>query len=177
MVIVVRKDAKLTKRELATHVSMNNWKSNDFCFNNNSIIILFLISQCVNASVEAFKRSLLINPDLVKQWQRWGQMKVAVKVNSESDLLAVKNEADKNALVNYLVRDSDRAKSSALVLAIGPDSIEDINVVTGHLKLLWYFTLKPIVDFSNPMKILKIPNRRMTFTFSRVILFKIWSKQ
>jgi peptidyl-tRNA hydrolase len=63
-------------------------------------------------------------------------MKVAVKVNSEVELLAVQNEADKNNLVNYLVRDSDKSKRNGLVLAIGPDSIEDINVVTGHLKLL-----------------------------------------
>lgn len=63
-------------------------------------------------------------------------MKVAVKVNSESELLAVKTETDKHNLVNYLVRSSDKSRQDALALAIGPDSIEDIDMVTGHLKLL-----------------------------------------
>lgn len=86
--------------------------------------------------MEAFKISQHANPDYVERWKYWGQMKVALKVNSEAELLSVKTEADNNNLVNYLYRDLDSSKNNATVLAIGPDSVDDINKVTGHLKLL-----------------------------------------
>lgn len=86
--------------------------------------------------MEAFKISQHLNPHYVERWQYWGQMKVALKVNSEAELLSVKAEADNNNLVNYLYKDLDSSKNNATVLAIGPDSVDDINKITGHLKLL-----------------------------------------
>lgn len=72
----------------------------------------------------------------MKHWIRWGQAKIAVKVNNEAELLAIRDAAEQEGLINFLARDSDVSKNNARVLAIGPDVAEDINVVTGHLKLL-----------------------------------------
>lgn len=91
--------------------------------------------QNVYACIGAFKESLVVNPSCVKKWKRCGQAKVAVKVNDETELLAIQTAAKKQNLVNCLVRDPDTSKNNALLLCIGPDSVEDINVVTGHLKL------------------------------------------
>ena len=71
----------------------------------------------------------------MKKWQRHGQAKIAVKVNDESELLSIQAAADQQNLVNCLVRDPDSSKNNALILCIGPDAVDDINLVTGHLKL------------------------------------------
>lgn len=76
-----------------------------------------------------------MNPSCVKKWQRGSQPKIAVKVNDETELLAIQAAANNQNLVNCLVRDPDASKNNALLLCIGPDSVEDINLVTGHLKL------------------------------------------
>lgn len=91
--------------------------------------------QNVHACIGAFKESSVVNPSCVKKWQRYGQAKIAVKVNDETELLAIQDAANKQNLVNCLARDPDSSKNNALILCIGPDSVDDINLVTGHLKL------------------------------------------
>ncbi len=68
-------------------------------------------------------------------WQRLGQAKVALKANNEGELLLLKDAADRENLVNFLVRNGDPSKNNPLVLVIGPDFVDSINVVSGHLKL------------------------------------------
>lgn len=79
------------------------------------------------------------NPDAVKEWERSGQAKVAVKVNSEDELLAMAAAAEEKGLNTYIVADAGRtqiASGSLTVLCIGPDTVRRVNSVTGSLKLL-----------------------------------------
>ncbi|XP_065206451.1 probable peptidyl-tRNA hydrolase 2 [Planococcus citri] len=109
MVLVVRKDVKATKREIAAY--------------------------CVNACFEAYKRSLEKYPKLVKHWEWNGSAKIALKVNNEAELIAIKKKADEQDIINHMVLSENQSLKSALVLALGPDILPQINSVTGHLKL------------------------------------------
>lgn len=71
----------------------------------------------------------------MKHWQRWGQPKITLKVNDEAELLSIKEVADNENLVNFMVKNVNSSKNDVQILAIGPDCSDDINKVTGHLKL------------------------------------------
>lgn len=64
-----------------------------------------------------------------------GTTKIALKVNSEAELVGVQKESERRDVIHYMVKDSDPSKNSALVLAVGPDSVKDIDFITGHLRL------------------------------------------
>jgi len=73
------------------------------------------------------------------QWERWGQAKICVKVNSEAELLEIQMAARALSLVNYVVQDAGRTQiesGSLTVLAIGPVAADTVDQLTGHLKLL-----------------------------------------
>jgi peptidyl-tRNA hydrolase len=66
-------------------------------------------------------------------------MKVVVKVESESDLMAVARKAADRGVIHFLVADAGRtqiAAGSRTVLAVGPGPSSVINEITGHLKLM-----------------------------------------
>ena len=65
--------------------------------------------------------------------------KIAVKVNSEEELLKLQETAKSVGLNCFLVMDAGHtqiAAGSKTVLGIGPALAEDIDKITGHLKLL-----------------------------------------
>jgi PTH2 family peptidyl-tRNA hydrolase len=62
-----------------------------------------------------------------------------VAVNSEDELLGIRDKAKENGLPFYLVRDAGRtqiAPGSITVCAVGPGKVSDVDTVTGHLNLL-----------------------------------------
>jgi PTH2 family peptidyl-tRNA hydrolase len=108
-VILVRKDLKLSKGKLA--------------------------SQCSHASVEAVLKS---NKEKVDEWRKFSK-KVILKVKDEKELLNFKRLADKEKLVNALIKDAGRTEippGTITCLAIGPDDDKKIDKVTGKLKIL-----------------------------------------
>lgn len=66
---------------------------------------------------------------------KYGQTKVALKVQSEAELLEIQKQADDREVVNFLARETEQSHKSAVLLAIGPDCEDDVNAITGHLKL------------------------------------------
>jgi len=75
----------------------------------------------------------------VKHWSHGGQAKIVVKVQTEQDLLDVEAEAKRRGLITYVVQDAGRtqiASGSRTVLAVGPDSLANVDAATGGLKLL-----------------------------------------
>lgn len=71
-------------------------------------------------------------------WKNQGQKKVLVRVDSEEALLILEESAFKLGLTSYLVRDHGRTEldpDTATAIAIGPADPEDLDPLTGPLKL------------------------------------------
>ncbi|XP_047068950.1 peptidyl-tRNA hydrolase 2, mitochondrial-like [Lolium rigidum] len=112
MVLVVRNDLKMGKGKIA--------------------------AQCSHATLGLFKKLQQRAPKSLRRWERCGQVKVVVKVESEEDMLALQGRAKSLNLPTHITIDAGRtqiAPNSRTVMAIlGPaDMVDD---VTGGLKLL-----------------------------------------
>ena len=100
-----------------------------------------IAAQCGHATLACYKTLLRANPahPILRQWERMGQAKVAVKVESEDDLLMLQAQAVSLGLVAQVIHDAGRtqiASGSATVLGVGPAPKSKVDEVTGHLKLL-----------------------------------------
>ena len=76
---------------------------------------------------------------LLRRWERMGQAKVALKVDSEDEMLMLQAQAMSLGLCAQIIHDAGRtqiASGSATVLGVGPGPKSVIDQVTGHLKLL-----------------------------------------
>lgn len=124
-VILIRKDLKMRRgKEIAqgSHASMD-----------------FLISSLraqVGSDAEVLHISL---SDVEKAWVARGMAKVCLQVNSEEELLERHKAAMDAGLKSFLIRDSGRTEFHGVptytACAIGPDSAERIDAVTGSLGL------------------------------------------
>lgn len=113
MVLVVRNDLKMGKGKIA--------------------------AQCGHASVGAFEVGMKKCPQLVHRWNCSGSAKIAVKVESEQELNEIHRKAKSIGLNCCVIRDAGRTQlepNTKTVLAVGPGLVNDIDQVTGHLKLL-----------------------------------------
>jgi PTH2 family peptidyl-tRNA hydrolase len=112
-VLVVRMDLKMSRGKIAVQVA----------------------HAAVSAAEEARKHSLA-------SWRGWlweGQKKVAVKVSSEEELLALRDKAIKAGLPVHLIRDrglTELPPGTTTVLGIGPARTETVDKITGDLPLL-----------------------------------------
>lgn len=65
--------------------------------------------------------------------------KVCLQVNSEEELLEIHQKAIDAGLVSHIVRDAGLTEFDGVptytCLAIGPEEVEKVNPITGHLKL------------------------------------------
>jgi peptidyl-tRNA hydrolase, PTH2 family len=113
MILVVRNDLKMGKGKIA--------------------------AQCGHAAVGAYETAVRKIPRIVRSWQNSGCAKIAVKVESEKELMTIRQNAIQLGLNICLIRDAGRTQiepNSKTVLAIGPGPNEAIDQVTRHLKLL-----------------------------------------
>jgi PTH2 family peptidyl-tRNA hydrolase len=109
-VILVRTDLKLPKGKMA--------------------------AQCAHASVEAVFNS---DKDKVDEWRESGQKKVVLKVADEKELLKYLQMAKEAGLKTALITDAGKtviAPGTKTCVGIGPDSEEEIDSVTGKLKMV-----------------------------------------
>ncbi|KAK9886415.1 hypothetical protein WA026_016694 [Henosepilachna vigintioctopunctata] len=113
MVLVVRNDLKMGKGKIA--------------------------AQCCHAAVMAYDAVLKKRPYLLKPWKQNGTAKIAVKVESEDELLQLDKKAKSLKVLTRIVRDAGHtqvAPMSRTVLALGPAPKNILDKITGHLKLL-----------------------------------------
>jgi peptidyl-tRNA hydrolase len=101
-----------------------------------------IAAQCSHATLACYKTLVRADPShpVLKRWERLGQAKVALKIDSEDDMLMLQAQAISLGLCAQVIHDAGRtqiASGSATVLGIGPAPKSKINEVTGHLKLLW----------------------------------------
>ncbi|PSN61139.1 PTH2-domain-containing protein [Corynespora cassiicola Philippines] len=98
-------------------------------------------AQCGHATLACYKHFLRHSPNstILRRWERYGQMKVALQVKSEEELEMLQAQALSLGLVAHIIHDAGRtqiASGSATVLGIGPAPKGVIDQVTGGLKLL-----------------------------------------
>mmetsp|Transcript_33812 Transcript_33812/g.46820 ORF Transcript_33812/g.46820 Transcript_33812/m.46820 type:complete len:176 (-) Transcript_33812:214-741(-) len=97
-------------------------------------------AQCSHATLGLFEELLTDNKNaLIERWQDCGQAKVALKVDDEDSMLKLEKKAQECGMDTYIVIDAGRtqiAPNSRTVLAIGPAPVDDLDAITGHLKLL-----------------------------------------
>jgi PTH2 family peptidyl-tRNA hydrolase len=95
--------------------------------------------QVAHGALSAAERARVTRQDVWKAWLDEGQKKVAVKVASEKELLELKRLAVVHRLPNALIRDAGMTElppGTITVVGIGPALAEEIDKVTGSLKLL-----------------------------------------
>ncbi|THV07567.1 PTH2-domain-containing protein [Dendrothele bispora CBS 962.96] len=95
-------------------------------------------AQCSHATLACYKTLLTSNPAFLRQWERTGQMKVALRCSSEDELLLMQAQAQSLNLCARSIQDAGRtqiAAGSRTVLGIaGPSRL--VNQITGKLRLL-----------------------------------------
>lgn len=76
----------------------------------------------------------------IKEWLEGAFKKVTCRVESEAELLEVYNNAKAKGLLCVLIKDAGLTEFHGVptltAVGIGPEYPEDIDPVTGHLKLL-----------------------------------------
>lgn len=95
--------------------------------------------QVAHGAVSAAERARVSNQDVWLAWLREGQKKVAVKVQSEEELLQLMREAITHRLPYSLIRDAGMTElppGTMTVIGIGPAKSEEVDKVTSELKLL-----------------------------------------
>ncbi|CAD6261965.1 unnamed protein product [Miscanthus lutarioriparius] len=112
MVLVVRNDLKMGKGKIA--------------------------AQCSHATLGLFKKLQQRAPKSLRRWERCGQVKVVVKIESEEDMLVLQGRAKSLNLPTHITIDAGRTQiapnSRTVMVILGPaDMVDD---VTGGLKLL-----------------------------------------
>jgi peptidyl-tRNA hydrolase len=98
-----------------------------------------IAAQCSHATLGAYKRALRKTPGSVKYWERIGQKKITVKLESEEQMDQIEEAAKQAGLVTHVVVDAGHTQipaGSKTVLAIGPAPESVVNTVTSHLKLI-----------------------------------------
>lgn len=97
-----------------------------------------MVAQGAHASLAATLENL---DDLrVEQWLQGAFAKVCVRVESEDELLAIRDAATAAGLIVATITDSGRTEFHGVptitCIAVGPDTAEQLQPITGHLRLL-----------------------------------------
>ncbi len=95
--------------------------------------------QVAHGAVTAADHARISAPEIWRDWMREGQKKVAVRVTSEEELFRLQRNAINHRLPYALIRDAGMTElppGTATVVGIGPARAEDVDKVTGELRLL-----------------------------------------
>ncbi|XP_073844257.1 peptidyl-tRNA hydrolase 2, mitochondrial [Musca autumnalis] len=100
-------------------------------------------AQCAHAAVICVQDSSQSNNkrtrDVLDSWLAMGQPKIVLKIENYEDLIKLQKESLDRGVTAALVHDAGRtqlAAGTATVLGVGPDTVENIDKLVGHLKLL-----------------------------------------
>jgi PTH2 family peptidyl-tRNA hydrolase len=140
-VIVVRKDLNMRKGKIAAQVAHASMK----------VLLDSMKTETVFKTKETFGFSIpgdkcitrvlsCLDKSYINQWLTGSFAKVVVSCTSEEELLELQDKAEGYAIPTALITDSGATEFKGVptltCLAIGPHDSEEINKITGHLKLL-----------------------------------------
>ncbi|KAJ2709960.1 hypothetical protein H4R19_003986 [Coemansia spiralis] len=97
-----------------------------------------IAAQCSHAALACYKDAMRRAAATVGAWEMSGQAKVALKCESEAELLDLQGKARAAGLVAQSICDAGRtqiAAGSRTVLGIGPGPAAAIDRISGHLRL------------------------------------------
>ncbi|CDS82301.1 related to PTH2-aminoacyl-tRNA hydrolase [Sporisorium scitamineum] len=98
-----------------------------------------IAAQCGHATLAAYKLAKRVTPKFVKQWERRGQAKVAVKCPDGQKMLELEAKAKELGIAARSIIDAGRtqiAPNTRTVLGLGPAPVSLMDQLTGNLKLL-----------------------------------------
>jgi len=98
-----------------------------------------IAAQVAHAAVKATLACGEQDPALLDAWFKTGQKKICVKGDSAKHLDQLSTNAKKNGIVVNKIHDAGHTQipaGSFTVLALGPCRDEDVEIITGDLKLL-----------------------------------------
>jgi len=97
-----------------------------------------MVSQGAHASMKATLENM--DDERVKEWLAGIFTKICVRVESEEELFQVCRAAEDAGLIAAPIQDAGRTMFNHVptwtALAVGPDTDENLEPITGHLKLL-----------------------------------------
>lgn len=135
MVLVVNNSLKMGKGKIGETFVHATFVGTHFVLAKKLERMLCAGAQCAHAAVGAVERA----PDeLIVRWKSQGQPKVCLQAQQDVVLL-LERQARAKGMTCCLVRDAGRtqiAPGSKTVLAIGPDTIDNIDELTRSLRLL-----------------------------------------
>lgn len=133
--------------------NMNDYKQVIILRKDLSIRKGKMISQGAHASLAAILKDKIIEDHVdgkmslrimltepLKAWLLGIFKKIVVSVDSEQELLEIEKKAREEGIITSLIQDSGLTEFGGVptytAVAIGPDSSDKLDPITGHLKLL-----------------------------------------
>lgn len=99
-----------------------------------------MVAQGAHAAIAILTNLKGEYPQVLKEWLANSFTKICVGVSSEEELIAIYDMAISAGLLASFIVDNGQTEfagvPTATCVAVGPGYVEDIDRVTGHLKLL-----------------------------------------
>ncbi|KAG4107435.1 peptidyl-tRNA hydrolase II [Neocallimastix lanati (nom. inval.)] len=92
-----------------------------------------LIKLATQSTLAAIDTASQYNPQVYRRWSREGQPKVTLKCPDENEMNNLIKSAKKYKV--HVQSINDKTTNKPLILAVGPDYQDKVNMITGHLKL------------------------------------------
>ncbi len=95
-----------------------------------------IAAQASHASLQAYLKT---DEETRDEWETEGMKKIALKVDGEKELIQAFNAAKKRKIRAALIHDAGHTQvepGTVTAVAIGPADEDEIDVITGKLKLL-----------------------------------------
>lgn len=133
-VIVMRNDLNMRKGKM---IAQGSHASMGFLTKGASIVSRDYER---GSTIRVFEQDCLRNPEEIDEWLTEGFTKVCLQCSSETELILLHTQALAAGLNVHLITDSGFTEFAGVptrtCLAIGPNKNEEIDKITGHLKLL-----------------------------------------
>lgn len=127
-VIVVRKDLNMRKGKIAAQVA------------HASLGAYFKACEQKGYSGAVQKNGVFLKGTPMFAWLTGPFTKICVAVDSEEELLALVAKANQKGILNCLITDAGKTEFNGVATntcaAFGPEWCEELDELTGHLKLL-----------------------------------------
>jgi len=136
-VIVVRKDLNMRKGKMCAQVAHASMK---VLLDKMDFYDVSLTTPPTDNPRFTELSMIMPKSGCLYKWLSSPFTKIVVSVDSEEELLEIKQKAEDAGILCALVTDAGRTEfhgeATHTVVAVGPEESEKINKITGHLKLL-----------------------------------------